>query len=101
MTKEQLQEQCDELGIEYDGRWSAERLKAAIEDHEQGEESEPVESAPEPKQAKSNKVRSTRTGRLVIGAHAWAPGQAIEMSESDRKDKRVQHAIRTGVLVEE
>lgn len=64
-------------------------------------EDEQQHEAPKPRKQRTKQLRNTRSGTLVIGNHKWAPGEAKELTTDERKAKRVEHAIRTGVLVEE
>lgn len=59
MTKDQITKQLDEAGIEYDGRWGADRLKTLLPEYK-----------PAPK--------TGEVGFVVIGPNIWVRDPSVE-----------------------
>jgi len=104
-----LKEQAEELGIKVDGRWSDEKIQAAIDAELEKDEVPSLdlepEVKPEPKKAVgemtlvNNGVRNHYIAGKVV-----APGDSSTLTESQVSDERlmakINNSIRCGVLKE-
>lgn len=99
---ELLRMEAEDLGIEVDGRWGEKKLRQAIAEAKDGDESEP-ESAPEP--VSGFVVRNLLQNPQAIGSHVLKPEESLELSDKDQKNgrlmARVQHGLKTGALAKD
>lgn len=99
---EELRAEAEDLGIEFDGRWGAERLRQAIEEVKGENTDEPEQEAAEEPHGESLTVRSQSRHTWTCGDLIVPAGDTVTLTanqiKNDRMVKRVNRAIEIGVF---
>lgn len=99
---EELRAEAEDLGIDFDGRWGAERLRQAIEEVKGEDTEEPEQAADEESHSDNLTVRSQSRHTWTCGDLIVPAGDTVTLTanqmKNDRMVKRVKRAIEIGVF---